>query len=243
MKTQPHNPLEGEKPELTINLHDGSDEQISIIIVHKDTPDYLNICLQSIHIMSNMNNFEVIVVDNASGLETQEYLTDMEKQGIKVIRNKENLWWSEACNLGVKAADKHSKYYVFLHSDVVVLNSSWLDLLINVSESQGAGLVGIEMASYAIQGNKVNFIQEWCTLMTKECFDAIGPWPDELPLVGHAFIMSMRASMSGYKPQCMKNPVLHHYRSFNINVNEYEALSESAMTIIPKLMREAQSRS
>ncbi len=44
----PHNPLEGNRPELTLNLESNSDEQISIIIVHKDRPEYLNICLQSI---------------------------------------------------------------------------------------------------------------------------------------------------------------------------------------------------
>ena len=57
MADVPHNPLENpERPEITFDLPDGSNEQISIIIVHKDRPEYLNICLQSIHIMSNINN-------------------------------------------------------------------------------------------------------------------------------------------------------------------------------------------
>ena len=29
----PHNPLEGPKPDLVVNVHDNSDEQISIIVV------------------------------------------------------------------------------------------------------------------------------------------------------------------------------------------------------------------
>ena len=40
-----HNPLEGNRPELNIKLHENTDEQVSIIIVHKDRPEYLNICL------------------------------------------------------------------------------------------------------------------------------------------------------------------------------------------------------
>jgi glycosyltransferase involved in cell wall biosynthesis len=235
-----HNPLEGPRPEMNISLHDGSEEQVSIIIVHHNNPEYLNICIQSLHIMSNMNNYEVIIVDNNSDQETQDYLDELEADGIKVVRNKENLWWSGACNAGVAAADPNSKYYVFLHQDVVVLNTGWLDLLINVSVSQGSGLVGIEMGSYSVEDNRVDFIQEWCCLMTKECWADCGPWPEELPIVGHCFIISMRAQVKGYKPQCMKNPVLHHYKAFSMDPTDYERMSEDAMVVIPKLMREAQ---
>ena len=48
-KAVPYSALEGERPEISINmLQDGSDEQVSIIVVHRDRPEYLNICLQSI---------------------------------------------------------------------------------------------------------------------------------------------------------------------------------------------------
>jgi glycosyltransferase involved in cell wall biosynthesis len=60
-------------------MQDGSDEQVSIIVVHKDTPEYLNICLQSIAVTSVNNNYEVIVVDNGSGDETQAYLDSIEQ--------------------------------------------------------------------------------------------------------------------------------------------------------------------
>ena len=45
----PHNPLEGERPELTLDLNDGSEEHIAIVIVHKDRPEYLNICVHYCH--------------------------------------------------------------------------------------------------------------------------------------------------------------------------------------------------
>jgi hypothetical protein len=34
---------------------------------------------------------------------------------------------------------------------------------------------------------------------------------------------------------------VHHYRSFSFDPNEYEKMSEQAMTIVPKLMQEAQA--
>lgn len=238
----PHNPLEGDKPELNIQLHPSSEEHVSIIIVHKDRPEYLNICLQSIAVTSFNNNYEIIVVDNNSGKDSQEFLKDIESE-IKVVRNDKNLYWSAACNKGVQAADKNSKYYIFLHCDVVVLNPAWMDLLINVSEAQHSGFVGIDTQSYMLGNQKVDFLQDHILLITKEAWSDIGPWPENLPMVGSSFIMTMRAQTRGYKPQIMKNQIVHHYRIFSLDISDFERMTEQAMVEIPKLMSDVQSKS
>lgn len=234
-----HNPLEGNKPELSIDLHDGSEEQISIIIVHKDRPAYLNICLQSIAVASLNNNYEIIVVDNGSGQDTQDFLDDI-KDEVKVIRNSENKYWSKAANQGAAAADKNSKYFIFLHPDVVVLNPAWMDLLINVSESQGAGVVGVDMKAYYMQQQKIDFVEEYCMLVTRECWEDAGPFSEELPVVGPGFIFTLSAQSKGHKPQVIKNNIVHHYRIFSFDINSYEMFTEQAMVTIPKLMKSAQ---
>lgn len=225
---------------MSIPLSDGSNEQVTIIVIHKDRPEYLNICLQSIHVMSNLNNYEVIVVDNGSGQETQEYLDVLQEEGIKVIRNEKNVYWSMAANQGVRAADPNSNYFVFLHADTVVLDQAWLDVLINISESQGAGIVGTQLQSYFIAKQKVDFVQEWCMLMTRQCWEDIGPWPEELPLIGMSFIMTLRAQLKGHKPQATGNNVVHHYKAFCMDPSEYERMGEQAMGIVGRLMVQAQ---
>ena len=242
MTQQPHNPLEHPDgpPEMVIDLHDGSTEQVSIVVIHHDRPEYLNICLQSIHVCSHLNNYEVIVVDNGSGEETQDYLDVLQDEGIKIVRNKENKFWSEAANKGVEVADPSSKYFIFLHCDTVVLNPSWIDVLVNISEAQGAGIVGTQLQSYFIQKTKVDFIQEWCLLLTRECWNDVGPWPEELPLVGMAFILTLRAQLKGHKPQATSNNIVHHYRQFSLDPSEYEKISEKAMGTVAKLMAQAQ---
>lgn len=242
MVQKAYNPLEGERPEFSISLHDGSEEQVSVIVVHKDRPEYLNICLQSIAVTSFNNNYEIIVVDNGSGKESQDFLDDI-KNEVKVIKNDKNLYWAPAANLGVAAADKNSKYFIFLHCDVVVLNPSWMDLLINISEANVSGLVGVELQSYYMQNQKVDFIQEWCMLMTRNCWKDIGHFPETLPQIGTSFITTMKAQQRGYKPQVVKNQVCHHYRIFSLDINEYEILVEKAMVEIPRLMRELQVHS
>ncbi len=241
MATPAYNPLEGERPEMTVKLHENSDDYISIIIVHRDRPEYLNICLQSIAVTSFNNNYEIIVVDNGSGKESQDFLKDIEGE-VKVVRNEKNLYWSAACNKGVQAADKNSKYFIFMHCDVVVLNPAWIDLLVNVSEAQQSGYVGIDTQSYMMGSQKVEFMQEYVILVTREAWNDIGPWPEQLPQVGHAFIMTMRAQNKGHKPQIMKNQIVHHYRIFSLDISDYERMTEQAMTTLPKLMTEVQTR-
>lgn len=241
MSITPHNPLEGPASQLTIPLHDGTEEQVSIIVVHNDKPEYLNLCLQSIAVTSSNNNYELIVVDNNSGKESQAFLDEIEEDGVKIVRNSKNLHWSAAANKGAEAASKNSKYIIFLHHDVVILNPAWIDLLINVSESQQSGMVGLELGQYYMQNQKVDFVQEWCLLFSKESWKQIGPFPETLPQIGHSFIMTMKAQLKGLKPQVMKNPVAHHYHVFALNINEFERFTERAMNEIPRLMRELQT--
>lgn len=236
----PHNPLEGERPDMVLKLHDGSSqEQIAIVIVHKDRPEYLNICLQSIAVTTMNTNYEIIVVDNASGADTQDFLNDIEKE-VKVIRNKENLYWSAAVNKGAEAVSPNAKYIVFMHPDVVIINPGWLDLLINVSQSMNSGFVGLELGSYFVQPQKIDFIQEWCMLVTKNCWDDAGPFEERLPQIGAPFIFTIKATRKGYKPQVMGNTIAHHYRIFGIDINEHERFIEQAMVQIPKVLREIQ---
>ena len=75
-----YNPLEGNRPELSVKLHESSNEHISIIIVHKDRPEYLNICLQSIAVTSFNNNYEIIVVDNGKIIEQGSHAELLEKE-------------------------------------------------------------------------------------------------------------------------------------------------------------------
>ena len=54
--------------------------------------------------------------------------------------------------------------------------------------------------------------------------------------------MTMRAQNRGHKPQIMKNQIVHHYRIFSLDISDYERMTEQAMTTLPKLMTDVQSR-
>jgi GT2 family glycosyltransferase len=192
-------------------------------------------------VCSNNNNYEIVVVDNASGKESQEFLDDI-KDEVTLVRNEKNLYWSSAANRGADAANKNSKYLIFLHCDTVIINPGWIDLLVSVSQARSSGLVGIDQSSYYLQGQKIDFIPEWCMLTTRDCWKACGPFSEELPMIGHSFIYSFKAQKNGYSPQVMKNPIVHHYHIFSLeDVSVWEKMLESASANIPKLLRAIQS--
>lgn len=235
------NPLDPSKPEFVLDLKNTTNDAVSIVVIHKDKPEYLNLCLQSIVVCSSNNNYELVVVDNGSGTETQKFLDEIQSD-VKIVRNTKNLYWSAGSNAGFKATDNKTKYVIFMHSDVVVLNPSWIDLLINVCEANNAGMVGIETSNCLINNQRIDFIQEWCVLFTRECLERIGPWPEELPMIGHTFIMTLKSQIKGFKPQIMKNNIAHHYKVFGVDINDWEKMQEEASTVLPKVYQNSQSR-
>jgi hypothetical protein len=76
-------------------------------------------------------------------------------------------------------------------------------------------------------------------LMTRQCWNDIGPWPEELPFVGMSFIMTLRAQLKGHQPQATGNSLVHHYKAFSMDPSEYERMSEQAMGIVGRLMQQA----
>ena len=245
MKKPFENPIE---PDLNLKLNNSTDEKVSIIVTHRNKPAYLNICLQSIAATSLNSNYEIIVVDDASDdPDAKDFIADLEHQDCKLVKNQSRMWWTKCANLGAKAADPSSKYLIFLHHDIVILNPGWIDMLISVAESQDSGLVGVSMSAYGmddVNGKKtqVEFVEEWCMLTTRECWQDCGPFEERLEQVGSPFMYTLAAQYQNYKPQVIKNSLVHHYSVFAMDVNDLEKFNEKAMSIIPNMIRDQQNK-
>lgn len=241
----PHNVLDGNRSELTINLNDGTDERISIGIVHRDRPELLNLCLQSIAMTSVNNNIELIVVDNGSTTkDALDYLDMLEKEpDVTLIRNETNRWWAAACNQIARVADRKSKYLIFMHQDCVVLNPAWIDLMISIGEAQGSGFIGLEEGHFTYDRNKIQYIKEWCLMVSRDCWRDCGPFAEELRQIGSSFVMTIAAQRAGYKPTIVgKLPLVHHYGAFSMDNSEFEKMGEQSAALIPKLVTAIQQK-
>ena len=92
----------------------------SIIIPVYNSQKYFSKCLKSV-ISQNFNNYEIIIIDDASKDKSKKIYKSYSKNSskIKIIKNKKNLGVSISRNKGIKKSS--GKYIIFLDSDDVLL--------------------------------------------------------------------------------------------------------------------------
>ena len=128
---------------------------VSIIIVNHNGEAHLKKLLKSLAEREFYDNFEIIMVDNASEDDSLEVIREyQQKLPIKVIQNKENLSFSAANNIGVKKAT--GDYLLFLNNDTEVTDC-WLDeLLISALTRENVGAIGATLIYPEIPDNSIN---------------------------------------------------------------------------------------
>jgi GT2 family glycosyltransferase len=104
---------------------------VSIVIPAFNKWSYTYKCLLSLVHHTRGVPHETIVVDNASSDETAEALPHLE--GLRFIRNEQNLGFARACNQGAAAA--RGRYLVFLNNDTEAL-PGWLEPMVRLVESE-----------------------------------------------------------------------------------------------------------
>lgn len=117
--------------------------QVSIIIPVYNKFLYTFNCLTSLqkYLSSTTISFEVIVVDDNSSDETQEYLSY--SSNIELIVNEQNLGFIRSCNRG--AAIAKGKFFCFLNNDTQIL-PGWLENLVEViTQDNEVGAVGSKL--------------------------------------------------------------------------------------------------
>lgn len=100
---------------------------LSIVIVHFNTPDLLVACVNSVIEQTKTISYEIIIVDNASH-KGKKTLASLEKKSrVKVIRSKTNLGFAAGNNEGMRIAK--GKYILLLNSDTVITSQSLDDIV------------------------------------------------------------------------------------------------------------------
>ena len=91
-------------------------------------------CIESVR-KNTGGGYAIIVIDNASGEETAQYLDNVRSEGsprVSIIRNKKNLGFIKAANQGIAASS--APYVCLLNNDTLV-TKGWLKEMVAISES------------------------------------------------------------------------------------------------------------
>lgn len=120
--------------------------KISIIIPTKDRIDLLRRCIESIQNRSSYDNYEIIIVDNMSQEEeTAAYLDGLGKsyENCRIIKFNEKFNYSKLNNYAAEFA--RGEHLLFLNNDIEVLNSDWLEAMLEQSQRDEIGCVGAKL--------------------------------------------------------------------------------------------------
>ncbi len=127
-------------------------EGVSIIIPVFNKLEITQKCISHIKEFNKKCTFEIIIVDNGSTDETQQFFSSLPfnspliKGGyrgvITYIRNEKNLGLSKAYNQASKVAK--CNIFCFMHNDVFVFEENWMDKIRNfIIKTPNAGVVGL----------------------------------------------------------------------------------------------------
>lgn len=125
---------------------------LSIVTLSYNTPDLVINCVSTLS-----NQFEkelkegiveIIVVDNASRKEVLETVEKElnGKEGIKLIKNKENLGFGGGCNLGAK--NSKGEYILFLNSDTRTSDKGFLSMTEYLRNNSKVAILGGKLLNF-----------------------------------------------------------------------------------------------
>jgi GT2 family glycosyltransferase len=115
---------------------------LSIVIVNWRSVEFLRACLASVERETTTVNYEVIVVDNASGDGCSEMLA-AEFPKVVFVQSEVNLGFSGANNLGVRYA--RGRVLLFLNPDTEILDGAIDVLYREVANLSAAGVAGCRL--------------------------------------------------------------------------------------------------
>lgn len=177
-------------------------------------------CIDSIIQHTASSSYRLIIIDNHSNKETEDYLRGLKKQAsfdLVLIRNEENLGFVKAVNQGVRSSQ--GEYICLLNNDTQV-QEGWLEELIKVAKSNPQiGIVNpggdnmLYKKGQPLSGKwvEIGFASGFCMLIKREVIDRVGLL-DEAYRTGfwEETDYCQRAKKSGYICAAAKGAYVYH---------------------------------
>lgn len=113
--------------------------EISIIIVHYNTPQLTLDCIASLRRHVQHIQYEVIVIDNASEQNIEQLLSPSESS-VRVIRLSRNCGFAVAANVGM--ANAGGEFFFLLNSDTMLLENTPQAMLDHMLLNSEIGILG-----------------------------------------------------------------------------------------------------
>lgn len=199
------------------------DIKCNIIIPVWNEKELTERCIENIQV-NTATPYKIILIDNASDIETTSYLKKISEKNegtIILIRNEINVGFPKAVNQGI--AISNAPYLCVLNNDTEPYHS-WLEEMIRIAESDSAiGIVNPSSNNLGQPEPLEGFSGKWiempscigfCMLIKKEVVKKIGML-DEIYSPGNFedTDFSRRAAKAGYKCVMAKGAYVYHHQN------------------------------
>jgi len=197
--------------------------KVSIVVVNYKGINFLKdffISLKEI----DYQNFEIILVDNASGDGSIEYVRK-NYPTVKVINNNKNLGFVIANNKATKIA--RGKYLFFLNNDTKVDPQVISELINEMEKDPEIGICGCKMMSYdekryfhvgigldifgyPIVKDKIFYIEGSALMIRKELFNNVDGFDSAYFMFHEDIDLAWRVQLLGYKVVALPKAIVYH---------------------------------
>jgi GT2 family glycosyltransferase len=222
--------------------------RFSLIIINYKTLKLTTDCLQSLFLLPDQENLEIVIIDNASDDGSAEKLEAEFGPKIKIIKNKQNLGFAAANNQG--AAISNGEFLVFLNSDTII-KEDFLNVCADIlNKHPEIGIISprlklpsgeVQRAACGIFPNLYNllaqktkaepiidagaefYISDWvsgCALMiSRDLFQKIGGWDDHFFLYYEDIDICKKAALHGFKAAIALKTSITHLGGQSLKIN------------------------
>ncbi len=127
-------------------------EKISFVILTWNSEKVITPCLKSI-LNSGISNYEIILVDNGSGDNTRQLISEFAEQNpeveIETVLLEKNYGTTVSRNLGIQKAAEECGYVCILDSDTVINREAMTELVAVLDEDPQNAITGPSMVNLA----------------------------------------------------------------------------------------------
>ena len=118
---------------------------VSIIIPFKDEPELLERCMKSIKNKTLYNNYEIVLIDNGSKLDSTKNLLKelVTESNVRILLYDVPFNYSRINNWAV--AQTESDFILLLNNDIEVISKGWLTSMLELGIREDVGAVGAKL--------------------------------------------------------------------------------------------------